>query len=61
MLVGSKGETLIETCYCCLTLLITVGFFALILSSINNILEDIVKKGKDYKKDQEIINTFFNE
>lgn len=51
MLVGSKGETFIETTFCCLTLLITVGFFALILSSINNILEDIVRKTKGYSED----------
>lgn len=51
MLVGSKGETFVETVYCCSTLLITVGFFALIISSINNILDDIVKKTKGYSDD----------
>ena len=38
MLVGSKGETFVETISCTLILLITVGFFAYILSSIANII-----------------------
>ena len=35
LLVGSKGDTLYETIYCILVLLITIGLFAYILSSIS--------------------------
>ena len=34
MLVGSKGDTDIETVFTCVTLLTTVGLFATILSRI---------------------------
>lgn len=34
MLVGSKGETLLETIFCCLTLMTTVGMFATILTRV---------------------------
>lgn len=40
MLVGSKGETFLETIFCCFTLLATVGMFATILSKIAMILEE---------------------
>lgn len=41
MLIGSHGETFIEILYLTLTLLITVGVFAYLLSNISNIIEDI--------------------
>lgn len=41
MLVGSKGETFLETIFCCATLVTTVGMFATILSKIAMILEEI--------------------
>jgi len=34
LLVGSKGDTFLETVYCIAVLLITIGLFAYILSSI---------------------------
>lgn len=60
MLVGSKGETSLETLFCILTLICTVGVFATILSSVAMVMEQMEQKTKDYKKDKETMNTFFS-
>lgn len=49
MLVGSKGNSFLETIFCCLTLLSTVGMFATILSKISMILEEINASDKNYR------------
>jgi hypothetical protein len=59
MLVGSKGVTFVETCYCCTSLFCTVGFFASILSKVASMLEEKATKTKDYKKNKEILNIFY--
>lgn len=41
MLVGSKGETSLETLFCILTLICTVGVFATILSSVAMVMEQM--------------------
>lgn len=38
MLIGSKGETLAETLYLIIILLITVGVFPYLISTISNLL-----------------------
>lgn len=43
MLVGSKGDTFIETIFCTLTLFTTIGAFAYILGNIASILEELKK------------------
>jgi hypothetical protein len=43
MLIGSKGDTLIETAYCIVSLLSTIGVFAVILSQVGNVLDEIGK------------------
>lgn len=41
MLVGSKGDTVIETIFCCIAYFITIGLFATILSTITMILDTL--------------------
>ncbi len=59
MLVGSKGDTFIETLFCCFTLFGTVGMFATILSSVASIMEEIARKYKTYNREKDIMNNFF--
>jgi hypothetical protein len=56
MLVGSKGDTTIETCYCICSLFGTVGMFATILSKVASMLDEMALKEKDFKRDKEILN-----
>lgn len=60
MLIGSKGETDIESIFCIITLICTVGMFATILSSVAMVMEEMEQKRKSYKKDKEIMNHFFS-
>ncbi|KRW99582.1 Cyclic nucleotide-binding protein [Pseudocohnilembus persalinus] len=60
MLIGTKGQTFLETIFCCITLLITVGMFAKILSKIQMILEEMHQKTKNYREDQKILLEFFD-
>lgn len=60
MLVGSKGNTFLETAFCCLTLISTVGIFATILSKIAITLEDMDRQTKDYRNDLKILNDMFD-
>lgn len=53
MLVGPVGNTLIEIIFTSFTLIGTVGIFAYILNNISNIIEEMNKKKKEYKKDLE--------
>ena len=55
MLIGTKGQTFVETIFCCTTLFITVGMFATIISQISMILEEIARSEKAYKKDKEVL------
>jgi len=48
LLVGSKGETFLETVYCIIMLVITIFLFSYILSTIGQILEDLSKRGRSY-------------
>lgn len=41
MLIGTKGDTFLETLFTTLMLLITVGVFAYLISTISTILEEI--------------------
>lgn len=40
MLIGAKGETLMETSFLICILLITVGVFAYLISTISNIIKN---------------------
>ena len=60
LLVGSKGETFLETVYCIIMLVITIFLFSYILSTIGQILEDLSKRGRSYQKDLEILSYFAN-
>ena len=59
MLVGSKGDTFVETIFCCCALFGTVGMFATILSSVASIMEEIDRKYKDFNREKDIMNNFF--
>lgn len=60
MLVGSKGETLLETIFCCLTLMTTVGMFATILTRVTQIIEEMDKETKGYRENVEVLTKMFN-
>ena len=60
MLVGSKGDTFFETIFCTLTLYITIGFFAIILGEIANVLSALAETEKAYMADLEKL-TFYLE
>lgn len=60
MLVGSKGDTTVETVFCVCVLFCTVGMFAKILSAVAMVMEQMEETKKNYKKDKEILNTFFS-
>lgn len=61
MLVGSKGETLLEIIFCCLTLLTTVGMFATILSKITQLIEEMDKSTKEYREEVDVLNKMFDQ
>lgn len=44
MLIGTKGGTPVETVFVCIILFFTVGLFAVILSRISMILDDLFAK-----------------
>ena len=46
LLVGSKGDTFVETVFCIVVLLITIGLFAYIISTIGQIMEDLSRRGR---------------
>ncbi|KRX10765.1 Cyclic nucleotide-binding protein [Pseudocohnilembus persalinus] len=60
MLIGSKGQTNLETIFCIFTLFCTVGMFATIISRISSILNDMDAKTINFRTDLEILNNFFN-
>lgn len=56
---GDKGYTFLETFISCVVMMGTVAIFATVLGTIGIILEDIQRKSKDFRKDNEILNAFF--
>lgn len=46
MLIGTKGETVVETLFTSTVLLITVGVFAYLISTISTIIEEINREHK---------------
>lgn len=41
MLIGTKGETVLETLFVTVTLLVTVGVFAYLISTISMIIQEL--------------------
>lgn len=60
MLIGTNGETFIENCFTTFMLLLTVGVFAYLISTISTILDEINKEVREYKHDLGAINRFSN-
>jgi 1,4-dihydroxy-2-naphthoate octaprenyltransferase len=58
MLIGTKGSTELETSFCVLVLFFTVGMFATILNTFNQIMDEIQRKAKDYKQAKNTLNKF---
>ncbi|KRX08143.1 Cyclic nucleotide-binding protein [Pseudocohnilembus persalinus] len=58
-LIGTKGSTEIETAFCIIMLSWTIGIFAAILSTVSNVYQEQQAKYKDFKKDRDILNSFF--
>ncbi|KRX00497.1 Cyclic nucleotide-binding protein [Pseudocohnilembus persalinus] len=60
MLIGTKGQTDIETVFTILSLLVTVGYFAKILGQVQMVMDQMEQQKKAYKQEKEIMNSFFN-
>ena len=58
MLVGTKGDTLIETAFAVLALVVNVGLFAYVLGNIASMVDEIKKKENMYIKDLAILNYY---
>ncbi|KRW99509.1 Cyclic nucleotide-binding protein [Pseudocohnilembus persalinus] len=60
MLIGTQGETDVETVFAVLSLLVTVGYFAKILSQVSMVMDQMEQQKKAYKQEKEVMNSFFN-
>ncbi|KRX11043.1 hypothetical protein PPERSA_05152 [Pseudocohnilembus persalinus] len=60
MLIGTQGQTDIETVFAVLCLLVTVGYFAKILGQVSMVMDQMEQQKKAYKQEKEIMNSFFN-
>ncbi|KRX11048.1 Cyclic nucleotide-binding protein [Pseudocohnilembus persalinus] len=60
MLIGTQGETDIETVFAVLSLLVTVGYFAKILGQVSMVMDQMEQQKKAYKQEKEVLNSFFN-
>ncbi|KRX11044.1 Cyclic nucleotide-binding protein [Pseudocohnilembus persalinus] len=60
MLIGTQGETDIETVFAVLSLLVTVGYFAKILGQVSMVMDQMEQQKKAYKQEKEVMNSFFN-
>lgn len=58
-LIGTKGDTIIETLFCIFVLINTVGIFATILSRVAMVHDEMEKKVLVYKKDRDVLTSFF--
>lgn len=58
-MIGVESVTELETIFTICSLVYTVGIFATILSTISTIYEEMDAKIKDYKKDRDTLNSFF--
>lgn len=56
MLVGTKGNTYIEVLFTTVVLIVTVGVFAYIISSIGMLLDQIHKEKQEYRNAMEVMN-----
>ncbi|KRX11050.1 Cyclic nucleotide-binding protein [Pseudocohnilembus persalinus] len=59
-LIGTKGDTDVETVYAVSCLLMTVGMFAKILGQVSMVMEKMEESQKAYKSDKETMNKFFS-
>ncbi|KRX05390.1 Cyclic nucleotide-binding protein [Pseudocohnilembus persalinus] len=60
MLIGTNGNTYIESVFSSCTLLLTVGVFGYLISTISDILHDIQKEDQDFKHNLAAINIYMN-
>lgn len=58
-LIGTKGDTIIETIYCIFVVIFTIGIFATILSKVAQVNDEMGQKEAAFKKDKDILTSFF--
>jgi hypothetical protein len=58
MLIGTRGYNFMETLFTTITVLLTVGMFAYVVSTIGDILDQINKFDKQNKIEMSLLNKY---